>query len=143
MSATTSNSKGGAKRPRKESKPVDRDENVLCVLKKHCTDDELGYLVVQHERLQTEAQIERHDNTNNPGKGKGDANMKNRQLNIVLLGDRKFPTEVITRLSYEKHVSANNKASRSSRAIPLWKSVAKLVARVTVVAKCFEKGADS
>ena len=68
--------------------------------------------------------------------------MKSRLLNIVLLGDRKFPTEVITRLSHEKHVSANNKASRSSRAIPLWKSVAKLVARVTVVAKCFEKGAD-
>ena len=68
MSATTSNSKGGAKRPRKESKPVDRDENVLCVLKKHCTDDELGYLVVQHETLQKEAQIERHDNTNNPAR---------------------------------------------------------------------------
>ena len=66
--------------------------------------------------------------------------MKSRLLNIVLLGDRKFPTEVITRLSHEKHVSANNKASRSSWSISLWTSVAKLVARVTVVAKGFEKG---
>lgn len=143
MSASTSNSKGGAKRPRKESNTVDRDENVLCVLQRHCTDDELGYLVVQHETLQKEAQIERHDNTNNPGKGKGDSNMKSRLLNIVLLGDRKFPAEVVTRLSFEKNVSANNKASRSSRAISLWTSVAKLVSRVTTVAKCFEKGADS
>ena len=102
MSATTSNSKGSNKRGRKDSQLVDRDQNVLCVLQKHCTNDELGYLVVQQENLDKEAQEERHDNTNNPGKGKADGNVKDRLLNLVLVGDRKFPQPVMARLQSER-----------------------------------------
>ena len=49
MSATTSNSKGSKKRGSKDTQPVGRDQSVLCVLQKHCTDDEVGYLIVQQE----------------------------------------------------------------------------------------------
>ena len=62
MSATTSNSKGSKKRGRKDSQPVDGDQNVLYILQKHCTNDELGYLEVRQETLQEVQDVTNHEN---------------------------------------------------------------------------------
>ena len=64
-----------------------------------------------------EAREERHDNTKNPSKGKGDGNFNARLLNLVLAGDRKFREAVMARLDFNRSVQANTKARTCSRAI--------------------------
>jgi hypothetical protein len=139
MSSKQVSSAGNGKRGRDET--ASRDVNVFCLLVDECDADQLGYLVAQQQAITLEGEVERHDNTNNPGKGRTVANLKYRLLNLVLKGDREYPAVLKSRLQFDSNAAANSKNSKSSRAQSLWTAVSKLASRVETVQKCFEKGA--
>ena len=62
-----------------------REVNAFSVLNESCDLDQLGFLLAQQQQLISEAECERHDYTNNPGKGKGNASIKLRLLNMLLI----------------------------------------------------------
>jgi hypothetical protein len=128
----------GTKRGREEGRS--RDVNAFSILCEVCSDRHLGFLMAQQQALILEAESERHDNTNNPGKGKGNSTLRFRLLNQVLVGDRSFPDSLKTRFQFDQTASANCSSSKSSRATSLWDAVSKLSARVDTVLRCFEKG---
>jgi hypothetical protein len=66
-----------------------------------CSDAQLAHLVAQQQAFTEEAQSERHDKTNNPGKGIGNSIMKVRLLNIVLNGELDFPQSLKCRLQVD------------------------------------------
>jgi hypothetical protein len=94
-----------SKRPREDARR--REVNVFSSMTQECDDVQLAHLVVQHQAFLSEAQSERHNHTNNPGKGVGNSNMKCKLLNFVLNGDVAFPQSPRTRLQVAPTASSN------------------------------------
>ena len=118
-----------------------RDANVLSIITEQCNDSQLGYLIAQQYAFTSLGEVERHDNTNNPGKGRGHSSSNVRLLNLIMLdnSEHRFPEAVKARLWYEDNLPANAKMSKTSKAVSLWTAVYRLACRVETTAKCLEK----
>jgi hypothetical protein len=94
----------GSQRP--ADKLQRREVNLFSILASDCSDGQLAHLVAQQQALTEEAQSERHDRTNNPGKGVGNSYIKIRLLNIVLSGEMSVAASSARQLTLQSQRTA-------------------------------------